>query len=184
MTIATSTASLPSTIAALFETAIGIERKAAAFYADMASAFHHVPEVSDFWQQLHREEIEHENILRGVYASLPPEMLAGPPEPLLAIQVTDACRLIDAVAVDAVLTLDDAYELAHDLEFSEVNAVFKLLAMAGVPTETHSRFVIDHIERHQHHLMEFGHAHGGRPWRRSIQARHAGPDAGTMTTAE
>lgn len=173
MTIEIPSAVSPSTVAALFEMSIGIEQKAAAFYVHMAAAFNHMPEVSAFWQQLHSEEIEHENILRGVCASLPPETLAGPPEPFLAERVSDACRLIDAVDVDAVRTLDDAYELAHELEFSEVNAVFKLLAMAGVPAETHSRFVVDNIERHQNHLLEFGHAHGGRPWRLSIRARHA-----------
>ncbi|MFH1981181.1 MAG: hypothetical protein ABIL58_05015 [Pseudomonadota bacterium] len=163
--------SLTATTEALFEMAIGIERKAAAFYVEMAAAFRHVPDVSAFWHRLYSEELEHESILKGVYDRLPRQELSQPPDPMVAERVSDAIRLIEAFDLEQVHTLDDAYELAHDLEFSEVNAVFKLLAMAGVPPEAHSRFVVEHIERHQNRLLEFGREHGGRPWRRSIQVR-------------
>lgn len=162
---------LPTTTAQVFDLAIDIERKAAAFYAQLALMFEHAPSASEFWHQLYSEEIEHEAILTEVRDRLSPESLSQAPERTLAIQVADAGRWIDRMATDDITTLDDAYELAHDLEFSEMNAVFKVLAMAAVPADTQHRFVVAHVEQHQSSLLEFGHAHGGRQGRRNIKAR-------------
>jgi hypothetical protein len=162
----------PTTTAQLFDLAIDIERKAAALYAEMEAKFKHVALVADFWRRMHNDEIEHEAILTDARDRLPAEVLAQQPGVGFAVQVADARRWIDRIAVDHITTLDDAYELAHELEFSEVNAIFKVLAMAVVPAETQRRFVVDHIERHQSSLLEFGRDYD-RDRRRRIQIRRS-----------
>lgn len=70
-------------------------------------------------------------------------------------------------------TLADAYLLAHEIEFSEVNAIFKFLSTESVPLEDRSAFVIAQISQHQEKITSFNRTYGGRAWRCAILARGA-----------
>jgi Lhr-like helicase len=79
---------------------------------------------------------------------------------------------IEVTAAHIYGTLDDAYELAHELEHSEVNAVFQFLATDFVPSEERTEYVVAAITRHQNKLMRFNQSHGSRQWRQGITCGH------------
>jgi hypothetical protein len=71
-----------------------------------------------------------------------------------------------------VRTLDDAYNLAHDLEFSEVNAIFKFLILDVVPCKQSDAFIEHMINDHLKKLIDFSKNYGDKNWRRSIPAKN------------
>lgn len=150
------------TTAQVFDQAIGIERRAAAFYARLAGRFLSDPAITAFWHRLYSEELEHASILTAVVDQLSSRDLLAPPDPALARRVDDAGHLLATIEASPVATLEDAYQLAHDLEFSEVNAVFQVLALSSVPPEDQRRFVLEQIEGHQGRLIAFGRTYDRR----------------------
>ena len=161
----------PQSVKQLFGMAIAIELTAADFYDSLSQRFAHEVDVSDFWHQLSLDEKAHAAALENARDRLTAETLAQSPDDQLARRVVEAHRQIDGLTAAPINTLDDAYELAHDIEFSEVNAIFKVLATEMVPVETHRQFVLDQIETHQKRLLTFGAAFGDRAWRRQVRAR-------------
>lgn len=116
-----------STVAQLIERAISWENTARDLYLTLSSAFPSYPAVQDIWKQMAIDESTHAAILRKVMDSLPESRLSqrlGAEEVGLIAAVEK--ELARAAAAD-LRTLDDAYELAHRLESSEVNTVFQLL---------------------------------------------------------
>jgi hypothetical protein len=73
--------------------------------------------------------------------------------------------------IGPIETLDDAYELAHGLEFSEVNTIFAFLAGEYVPSEHRKEFVRVEITRHLEKLTHFGENFGEKDWRIGIKVR-------------
>ncbi|MDZ4179975.1 MAG: ferritin family protein [Coriobacteriia bacterium] len=115
------------TVSHLFEQAISWETTAQDLYVGLSKSFPSYPVVEDIWRRMAIDESRHAAILREAAAALPPSCLA---------RLLDATEIALVVSVEAehagaaaleLRTLDDAYELAHRLESSEVNTVFQLL---------------------------------------------------------
>ena len=70
--------------------------------------------------------------------------------------VTRVEGLIKEASTRKVLTLDDAYDLAHQLEMSEVNTVFKILVNNNLPDEEGHKFIVSDVTEHIEKLMRFG----------------------------
>ena len=106
------------TIQALFELAINWETQARDLYANFTNLFNHEPKVSAFWVQLSKDESGHINVLKDILNKISAE------KRLMKVgneQWTSVARvegLIKEASTRKVLTLDDAYELAHQLEIS------------------------------------------------------------------
>jgi len=64
--------------------------------------------------------------------------------------------------------LDDAYELAHELEFSEINSIFELLAAEPVPSDNQEKLIHSIIVKHQQKILDFSHNFGDKEWRQGI----------------
>src|SRR3989339_880817 len=64
-------------IAGFFEQALEIEQKSADIYAKLSKLFSHVPEVSDFWDELAKDEKQHRDTLKEIYDSLTNEQLSS-----------------------------------------------------------------------------------------------------------
>jgi hypothetical protein len=60
-----------------------------------------------------------------------------------------ALVMLRNISLDSIDTLDDACEVAHELEFSEVNSVFKILATEFVSDKTRKEVTISHLGHHQ-----------------------------------
>ena len=116
-----------NTLNDLFEMAIVAERGAQEVYTRMAGMFPDHPDVARFWQRYAAEEAGHATWLTNLRARLEPEKLAEQADPLM---LEDARRMI-AFSIDALLdkveNLDDAYQLASEMEGGETNAVCSFL---------------------------------------------------------
>ena len=156
------------TIGELFDRAIEIEHEAASIYTEFSRLFSHVPGLSAFWKGLVDDEMLHARTLEDVRKSLTPEQLLSPPDKEMWENVARIQRMLSKDLVGSIGSLDDAYELAHDLEFSEVNAIFKFLAAEFVPSQERNKFVISEIVQHQKKLSDFSRNFGDRDWRKGI----------------
>ena len=71
--------------------------------------------------------------------------------------------------VGSINTLDDAYELAHQIEFSEVNAIFKFLSSELIPFDKQEKIISSGIVQHQQKLLDLSRDFGDREWRKEIK---------------
>lgn len=156
------------TVEQLFKHSIEIEYKAAHIYETLSKLFSHVPGLTGFWQGLMEDERRHVTILQEIQKLLTPEQLLAHSDQKMWEAVAGIQRKLSEDLVGAINTLDDAYELAHELEFSEVNAVFQFLAAECVPSDERKQFVRSEIEQHQKKLLDFGPNFGDRDWRKGI----------------
>jgi hypothetical protein len=161
------------TVNQLFELAIALERAAEALYQGMAIRFAQAPEVAKFWRQYAAEEAGHVRRLEHIQAELSPERLS---EAADAGMVEQARRLLE-VSVGAQLNqirdLEDAYQLANELESAETNAVFEFLIERFSGTEEAQSFVRAQLTTHIGKLMtEFPEAYRSRTSRLRLKAVH------------
>ena len=156
------------TIEAVFESAIEIENKAADIYRKFSQLFSHIQDVSDFWQGLTEDEMQHANTLQDIRKPLTSEQVLSPCDKDLSAKVAEIQLMQSEVLTRSIKNLDDAFELAHELEFSELNAIFKLLATEFVPSEERKQFLVSGVTKHQQKLKDFGHTFGDRDWRKAI----------------
>ena len=160
-----------ATIEKLFESAIEIELAAGDVYKRLSELFSHEPKVRAFWQGLFDDEVRHAATLKDVLGSLMPEQLLSPPDVEMWNNVTRIQAMLSKDLLASIDTLDAAYGLAHDLEFSEVNAIFKFLAGEFVPSEERKKFVHSEIVQHLQKLSHFDEKFGEKAWRRGIKIK-------------
>lgn len=158
---------------AVFGRAISIELQVADIFSRIGRLFSHVPELSGFWQELSEDEVRHATSLTAVRDMVDPAKLLTQCDHELWDNVAQVQRMLDRDLVGPINLLNDAYELAHDLEFSEVNAIFKLLAAEFVPSDARTQFVTSEIAQHQAKLSDFSENFGDRNWRMGIDAQRA-----------
>ena len=159
------------TIEAIFERAIEIEHKAATIYTEFSQLFSHMPKITVFWQGMTEDEKRHMAALQDVRKSLTNEQLQSPCDKNISEKVAEIHRLLSKDLTASINNLDDAYELANELEFSEVNAIFKFLAAEFVPSEQRIQLVASEIKQHQQKLLDFFENFGDRNWRKEISIR-------------
>lgn len=143
------------TLASLFERAIQIENQAGDIYRALEKRFAHYPEAAVLWKAMAADEDVHAQVLRRVLEGASPEQLDRPAPVEAWTNVSKILELMSQDLLGSIRTLRDAYELAHGLEFSEVNSVFELLAVDLVPSDVERDFVSSHIITHQNRLFEF-----------------------------
>ena len=158
-------------IEAIFERAIENERKAADIYKQFSKLFSNNEEVSAFWRQLRKDEIHHANMLQDVRKSLTVEQSRSSCDKELLEKVKRIQYILRNVVIESIHSLNDAYELAHELESSEVNTIFKLLATEFGPSEEWEQIVVSEINTHLQRLMDFGGDFGDREWRKGVYAQ-------------
>ncbi len=66
------------------------------------------------------------------------------------------------------MNMNDAYELAHELEFFETNSVRTFLSAELASSRERHIFLRKEVHRHQGKLMSFTRNFGDRAWRRQI----------------
>jgi rubrerythrin len=144
------------TIQALFELAINWETQARDLYANFANLFNHEPKVSAFWIQISKDEAEHIDVLKDILNKISTEKRLMEVGNEQWNSVTRVEGLIKEASTKKVLTLEDAYEVAHQLEMSEVNTLFKMLVNDYLPDEEGHKFILSDVKEHIDRLMQFG----------------------------
>ena len=148
----------------LFDRSIQIEKQAEVIYKELEEMFAHHPEAAALWNALAADEVIHAQVLAKALESAPPEKLANqaPAEVWASVQ-----EILDRMGQDllgSIKSLKDAYELAHQLEYSEVNAIFEFLTVDAVPGNVERAFVRTHIIKHQKRLTDFSEGYRGKDW--------------------
>lgn len=166
-----------TSLGALFALAIRAERHAQALYERLAGCFVELPEVAEFWLGLAADEAQHAASVERMRAALSDEQLSAPADAELLDKARAMEPWLRVGVTDAIRTLQDAYELAHDLEFSEVNHVFLCLAERSIPRSERRDLYFETVERHQRKLLDFSQRFGDTSWRQGIAARHCSPTA-------
>lgn len=159
------------TVGEILERAITIEKSVADLYAVFKKRFSHVPGMSDFWGDLRRDEISHIGELRVVYESMPVGKLGILESRAISLSVHRAMVSVEDVCLSKIQTLDDAYEIARNLEFSEINAIFEYLTMSLVSPSSKSDLIAYQIDEHQQKLANFDMLYGDKNWRSQFPIR-------------
>lgn len=157
--------------AALFALAIESEERARGIYDVLRDRFAHVPEATELWGLLMQDEEQHLRQLERMRDALTPEQLVEPADEVSLARA----RAVNASPVEkrlaAVRTLDDAYELAHEIEHAEVNRVFAALASQFIPRAERRAFYLAKLQEHAGRLTVFAARTGGTEWRRAIRVQ-------------
>jgi hypothetical protein len=94
---------------------------------------------------------------------------------VLLVNLKKVLTVLNEIKLDQINTLDDAYEAAHELEFSEINSVFKILATEYISEKTRRQATISQLGDHIEKLMTFNDNFGEKTWRKGIIAQHLVP---------
>jgi len=162
------------TIEKLFAFSVEIELRAAAIYMAFSKFFPSVPGLAAFWLDMHADELGHARTLESICSALPSDIRqeAAPAEMWQNVQSIQ--NLMSKDLMGGVHTLDDAYELAHELEFSEVNVVFNFLTSDVMTFGQQADITYANIVKHQKKLLDFNNLFGDREWRKGVLIQ--GPD--------
>jgi rubrerythrin len=144
------------TLQHLFELAINWETQAHDLYIKFANLFEHVPKVSGFWIQLSKDESGHIDVLKDMLKKISKEKLLMEVSNEQWNSVTRVEGLIKEATTKEVNTLSDAYEMAHQLEMSEVNTLFKILVNDYLLDKERHHFILSDVSKHINKLMAFG----------------------------
>ena len=154
----------------LFKNAISWESQMRDLYAEFANLFSNEPKVSSFWIELSKDESRHIGVLKDIQKKITTEKLLTAVDSKQWNAVVQVEKLMKEAAASNVLTLDDAYELAHELETSEINAFFKMLVINSVPNIEGVKFIEAEMTEHVDKLMSFGREYT-QSYRKLINAR-------------
>lgn len=136
----------------LLQFASSIESAANSIYLVFQKQFSdNHPAASKIWAQLADDESNHAAELQRILDTMPQDKLDAPVD-------EEAVRIISRIVLDVdqvknrvlnqTKTLKDAYELAHELEYSEVNALFEYCTLGIIPCEDRKDFIVGMINEH------------------------------------
>ncbi|MEN6335920.1 MAG: ferritin family protein [Phycisphaerales bacterium] len=142
-----------ATVEDLLDLGIQLEAGLQRLYQEFAGMFGHCPEVAAFWRVLAVDEASHKNRLIQARSVLCGERLARAAD---AKTVREAQRLLDVEMRERpgeVRNLDDAYELANDLESSETNTIFRFFLSELHPDVSVASILMRDLDVHVERLM-------------------------------
>jgi len=168
-----------ATIAELFDLAIATERACETLYRELAARFVDHLEVADFWERYAGQEAGHAQWLQRVRDMTSPAQLAAPADPVMLQNARALAQFSVTNALQGIHNLDDAYQLANELENSEVNAIFEFLVTHFAPDEEVREFLRAQLHDHLARLAgAFPTQYKGVIVRRAIAALTNSPRAG------
>jgi len=159
------------TIAHLIELAIQGERLAETFYQKLAGRFSRHPDIVAFWKGYAEEENGHARWLIRLRERAGADQLNRPADPEVLQQAERALTVPIDDLVAGIKTLQDAYEVANELEHSETNMVFEFLISHFAEDAQTQTFLRAQLSEHVGRLMiDFPKRMGTGTLRRGIQA--------------
>lgn len=157
----------------MFDDAIAIEMIAAKIYNDFQTMFGYMDDIAEFWEGMKDDEIKHAEILRDTRDSLAHDVLESQADPLVWENLLSVKMKLMHYKKEDIHNLNDAYELAHQLESSEVNSIFKFLYLEYFSTSLRQAFILSEIQNHQNKLMLFSEQFGTQKWQKQILIRNS-----------
>ena len=141
------------TIADLIDLSIAIERITESVYSHFVVIFADVPEIATFWRRYAQEETGHANWMRNLRGRVDPLILAQPADAKIWEMAVHATRVSAEQLVVQIETLQDAFELANEIEHGETNAIFEFLMRNFSNDEKSVMFLRTQLKDHIGHLM-------------------------------
>lgn len=154
----------------IFNKAIEMEYDAQQLYLRFAGLFQHFNEIAVFWKDLANDEAIHAEKLCSIRDNMSRDKLTSPVSSILYHNSIKSHAIDIGHIMSTINDLDDAYEIAHDIEFSEVNVIFKLLVTDYGAADQRRDFLASEIKNHQSKLVNFGQRFGDKIFRSSIEA--------------
>jgi len=142
-----------STVDDLFQMAIAAERAVEAVYETLHDRFTAHAPVARFWRSYAREEAGHAHRLERIRDNVPLDNLSLAADPDLLDMARRNLSLAQQASRAEIGSLDDAYQLAHELEHSEVNTIVELLVADYVDDPEASALVRSQLREHIDRLM-------------------------------
>ncbi|MFZ6030009.1 MAG: ferritin family protein [Chloroflexota bacterium] len=118
---------LAATVADLFTSAIALENAAEALYRQLAEMFAGHPEVAAFWKHYADEEKGHGAYLARIRDGVPERRLAAPADANMMRNARKCLHDISQAPIGHIANLEQAYQLAVELENSETNTIFEFV---------------------------------------------------------
>jgi len=115
------------TVDELFDMSIKAEKAAEEVYRRLQAKFAPHSDVVRFWRDYARAEVGHALWLERIRGALNPEQLAAPADAETAAAAQRLLLFSIERALQEVKTLEDAYQLANEMESGEINVVFDFL---------------------------------------------------------
>jgi hypothetical protein len=160
---------------------IGLEDRSAALYLELSVRFFDNPELSWFWVEMAMEEKQHAGMLQhsreaGVFA-------AELPDKDQIQRLNEVFRRLEMRLAEPKFALDDAFEMAVELETSEINDVYGRLTApiqgpAHVMRKKMELSVAGHFERLSDAAARF-HASAAIQTRLADLLSHSGSEPGS-----
>jgi hypothetical protein len=146
------------TLADVMDLTISWEETLRDLYSRFAKGFPTHPEIARFWQTMAIAESTHASLLRKTRAVLSPASLSVHLDDRHTEAFEAAALLMSRVSSAGIDTLEDAYELAHEIEGSEVNVLFCLLT-SRLDDSSRSDLISAQFDEHIDALSRFGGTH-------------------------
>jgi rubrerythrin len=115
------------TVDNLFGYAITLEKAAETLYKQLQKMFAEYPEVASFWKLYADEESGHAEYLTRIRAQVDTSRLSEQADDSMLKKVLHCLEQASPKRLKSVKTLEDAYQLAVELENSETNAIFEFM---------------------------------------------------------
>jgi len=117
----------PESVGKLFEHAIELERAAQSLYSQFENKFSNYPDVALFWKKYALEEDGHAAYLERIGSEVEQSRLSSPADKGMVQKVHRCLRDAAQIKMEKIKTLEDAYQVATELENSETNAIFEFM---------------------------------------------------------
>lgn len=137
----------------ILERAIESKEKVGQIYRRFAELFSHLPEIEDFWKKMSLNQITHADWLKEIRESMTEEQILSLPEVELVLKTHSIRNLFNKHSDKEIDNLHDAYKIAHELEFSEVNDLFKILSSELISSQKKKDFILAEIDEHRRHIL-------------------------------
>ncbi len=160
-----------TTFEEIFENAIEIEKTAGQMYEKFAELFSDFPKAVYFWKGMKKDESDHAKWLIEIKESLSDKKLSSSPDYDMILKIHQINSLLDKYSSKKVENLDEAYELSHEIESSEVNNLFMLLANKFISSEDRKKLLLSEINDHQQKIVDFPKIFGDKIIRKEIKAK-------------
>lgn len=142
------------TVDALFALAIAAEEAAEQIYCGLEMMFRHVPQVARFWRDYAAQEAGHAHWLERIRDELTPEERAAPANLQWTRDLQERLRLSPEHILQRVKTLEDAYQMVHERESAETNAMFEFLVNSFARSPQAQAFLRAQLHDHIARIMK------------------------------
>jgi rubrerythrin len=115
------------TVGKLFEYAIKLEEDSEYLYRQLGNMFSQYPDIALFWKRYADEEKGHAVYLERLRAGLDIDKLSRPADNSIFRKILQQFERSIRSKLEKVETLEDAFQLATELENSETNIIFEFM---------------------------------------------------------